>query len=31
MSDVKLIVMYPRPKDIEAFEKLFRTNTSRWR
>jgi uncharacterized protein (TIGR02118 family) len=23
MSDVKLIVMYPRPKDIEAFEKLY--------
>ena len=23
MSDVKLIVIYPRPKDIEAFEKLY--------
>ncbi|MGH8568477.1 MAG: EthD family reductase [Gammaproteobacteria bacterium] len=23
MSDMKLIVMYPRPKDIEAFEKLY--------
>jgi uncharacterized protein (TIGR02118 family) len=23
MSDVKLIVMYPRPKEIEAFEKLY--------
>ncbi len=23
MSDVKLIVMYPRPKDIEAFEKVY--------
>ncbi|MGH8564613.1 MAG: EthD family reductase [Gammaproteobacteria bacterium] len=23
MSDVKLIVMYPRPKDIEVFEKLY--------
>ena len=23
MSDVKLIVIYPRPKDIEAFEKVY--------
>ncbi len=23
MSEVKLIVMYPRPKDIEVFEKLY--------
>lgn len=23
MSDVKLVVIYPRPKDIEAFEKLY--------
>jgi uncharacterized protein (TIGR02118 family) len=23
MSEVKFIVMYPRPKDIEAFEKLY--------
>jgi uncharacterized protein (TIGR02118 family) len=23
MADVKLIVMYPRPKDIDAFEKLY--------
>ncbi len=23
MSDMKLIVMYPRPKDIEVFEKLY--------
>ena len=31
-SYVKLIVIYPRPKDIEAFEKLYQeTNTSRWR
>ncbi len=25
MAGVKLIVMYPRPKDIEAFEKLYQT------
>jgi uncharacterized protein (TIGR02118 family) len=25
MADVKLIVMYPRPKDIDAFEKLYQT------
>ncbi|MGQ0594574.1 MAG: EthD family reductase [Gammaproteobacteria bacterium] len=23
MSDVKLVVIYPRPKDIEVFEKLY--------
>ena len=23
MSGVKLVVMYPRPKDIEAFEELY--------
>jgi len=23
MAGVKLIVMYPRPKDIEAFEKVY--------
>ena len=23
MAGVKLVVMYPRPKDIEAFEKLY--------
>jgi uncharacterized protein (TIGR02118 family) len=25
MAGVKLIVMYPRPKDIDAFEKLYQT------
>ena len=25
MASVKLMVMYPRPKDIEAFEKLYQT------
>src|SRR5689334_10921953 len=25
MAGVKLIVMYPRPKDINAFEKLYQT------
>jgi uncharacterized protein (TIGR02118 family) len=25
MAGVKLIVMYPRPKDVEAFEKLYQT------
>jgi len=25
MANVKLIVMYPRPKDINAFEKLYQT------
>jgi uncharacterized protein (TIGR02118 family) len=23
MADVKLVVMYPRPKDIDAFEKVY--------
>lgn len=25
MAGVKLVVMYPRPKDIDAFEKLYQT------
>src|SRR5260370_31612027 len=25
MADVKLVVMYPRPKDVEAFEKIYQT------
>ena len=25
MAGVKMIVMYPRPKDIDAFEKLYQT------
>lgn len=25
MPGVKLVVMYPRPKDVEAFEKLYKT------
>ncbi len=25
MASVKLMVMYPRPKDIDAFEKLYQT------
>jgi uncharacterized protein (TIGR02118 family) len=25
MAGVKLIVMYPRPKDVDAFEKLYQT------
>src|SRR5579884_3146891 len=25
MSAVKLVVMYPRPKDIEAFERLYQS------
>jgi uncharacterized protein (TIGR02118 family) len=25
MAGVKLIVMYPRPKDIDAFEKIYQT------
>jgi uncharacterized protein (TIGR02118 family) len=25
MASVKLMVMYPRPKDVEAFEKLYQT------
>lgn len=25
MSGVKLVVMYPRPKDIDAFEKLYQS------
>ena len=24
MAEVKLVVIYPRPTDIEAFEKLYR-------
>src|SRR5467141_2251612 len=23
MADVKLVVMYPRPKDVDAFEKIY--------
>ena len=25
MADVKLIVIYPRPKDVDAFEKIYQT------
>src|SRR5712692_8145905 len=25
MADVKLVVMYPRPKDVDAFEKIYQT------
>ena len=25
MAGVKLVVMYPRPKDIDAFEKVYQT------
>ena len=25
MADVKLVVIYPRPKDVEAFEKIYQT------
>lgn len=25
MADVKLVVIYPRPKDIDAFEKIYQT------
>ena len=24
MADVKLVVMYPRPKDVDVFEKIYR-------
>ena len=25
MAEVKLVVIYPRPKDVDAFEKIYRT------
>ena len=25
MANVKLVVMYPRPKDVDAFEKIYQT------
>jgi len=25
MPDVKLVVLYPRPKDVDVFEKIYRT------
>lgn len=25
MADVKLVVIYPRPKDVDAFEKIYQT------
>ena len=25
MADVKLVVIYPRPKDVEAFDKIYQT------
>ena len=25
MADVKLVVIYPRPKDVDAFEKIYNT------
>src|SRR5271169_3912963 len=25
MADVKLVVMYPRPNDVDAFEKIYQT------
>ena len=25
MADVKLVVIYPRPKDVDAFEKVYQT------
>ena len=30
MAGVKLVVMYPRPKDIDAFEKLYQKNMFPW-
>ena len=25
MADIKLVVIYPRPKDVDAFEKIYQT------
>ena len=25
MAEVKLVVIYPRPKDVDAFEKIYQT------
>jgi hypothetical protein len=30
MPDVKLVVIYPRPKDVDAFEKIYQNESQNW-